>query len=194
MNSPQLNSKKRYSYADYLLWDDDKRYELFDGKVEALAPAPLVRHQRVSGNIFNIFKNYLDDKFPCEVFHAPFDVRLHKKQKLADDKQIFTVIQPDIVVICDPEKIDEKGCIGPPDLIVEILSPSTSKKDVDDKFHIYEDAGVKEYWLVHPEEKTLTVFVLAGGKYQFQKIHSEVDKVKVIIFDDFVVDLSRVFK
>ena len=194
MNLPELNSNKRYSYADYLLWDGDKRYELFDGKVEFLAPAPLVRHQRVSRDLFKFFNDFLFDKQPCEVFYAPFDVRLPKKQKLRDDEQIFTVVQPDIVVICDPEKIDERGCIGPPDLVVEILSPSTSKKDVDDKFRIYENSGVKEYWLVHPDEKTLTVFILKSGKYEFQKIYSEVDKVNVGIFDDLIVDLSKVFK
>jgi len=194
MNSPQLNSNIKYSYADYLLWDDDKRYELFNGKVEAMTPAPALQHQRLSIKIIGEFIIFFKNKNnPFEVFHAPFDVRLPKLNIENDDEKIYTVVQPDIIVICDKEKIDERGCIGAPDLIVEILSPSTSKKDVDDKFHLYEEAGVKEYWIVHPEEKTLTVFMLKDNKYQFQKIYSEADKVKVGIFKDMIIDLSYIF-
>ena len=194
MNSPQLNSDIKYSYADYLLWDDNKRYELFDGKVDAITPAPASQHQRLSIKIASEVILFLKDKKTgCEIFHAPFDVRLPKSENTKEDKEIYTVVQPDIVVICDKDKIDERGCIGAPDLIVEILSPSTSKRDVDDNYKLYEEAGVKEYWLVHPEEKTLTVFVLQDMKFEFQKIYSEADKVKVNIFQDLIIDLSYIF-
>ena len=193
MNSPQLFSNNEYTYADYLLWDDDKRYELFNGKVELMTPAPATNHQRVSGNIFRLIRNYLDGKLPCEIFHAPFDVRLPKSQREREDRNIFTVVQPDIVVICDPDKLDERGCIGVPDLVIEILSPSTSKKDVNDKFILYEESGVKEYWIVHPAEQTLSVFILRNSKLQFQKMYSVADQVKVGVFKDLIIDLSNVF-
>ncbi|OQX80374.1 MAG: hypothetical protein B6D61_02095 [Bacteroidetes bacterium 4484_249] len=193
MNSPQLNTDIKYSYADYLLWDDNKRYELFNGKVDAMTPAPASQHQRISIKLIGEFIFFLKNNNTCEVFHAPFDVRLPKSEIEKKDKDIYTVVQPDIVVICDKDKIDERGCIGAPDLIVEILSPSTSKKDVDDKYKFYEEAGVKEYWLVHPQEKTLTVFVLHDKKFKFQKIYSEADKVNVNIFQNLTIDLSYIF-
>ncbi len=194
MNGPELNTDKIYTYADYYKWNDGKRYELIFGKVYEMLPSPSAIHQRVSGNIFNIIKNYLNKSKKCEIFHAPFDVRLPKIKDDIDDNNIYTVVQPDIVVVCDPKKIDEKGCLGAPDLIVEILSPFTAKKDVKDKFLLYQNAGVIEYWLISPKEGTLTVFKLnKKGKYSFSQIYSNVDKVKVGIFKDLVIDLSEVF-
>lgn len=193
MNSPQINTNQTYTYADYFKWNDGKRYELYKGKVHAMSPAPSSGHQRISINLLDIFINYLRKK-KCEVFHAPFDVRLPKIETATDDNEIYTVVQPDIVVICDHNKIDEKGCLGAPDLIIEITSPFTSKKDVEDKFLLYENAGVQEYWIIHPEDETLNIFKLdKKGKYSIAKIYSNVAKVKVGIFKDLVIDLSRVF-
>jgi Uma2 family endonuclease len=111
--------------------------------------------------------NYIDKHDgDCQVFYAPFDVRLPKKLQEKADNQIYTVVQPDICVVCDPAKLDERGCVGAPDMVVEILSPSSLKYDLRDKFDIYEAAGVKEYWVVAPEEKSINVFILQqDGKY-----------------------------
>ncbi|MBI4647707.1 MAG: Uma2 family endonuclease, partial [Bacteroidia bacterium] len=127
--------------------------------------------------------------------YAPIDVRIPKSPKVKSDDKIFTVVQPDIIVVCDPKKLDERGCIGAPDLIVEVLSPATSKRDFKDKYILYEQAGVREYWLVHPTDKLLTVFRLGKEKkFVLDKIYTYDDKVKVGIFDDLVIDLKDIFE
>ncbi|MBI4645549.1 MAG: Uma2 family endonuclease [Bacteroidia bacterium] len=187
-----MDSAQLYTYADYLKWDDGKYYELINGRVYEMSPAPSTFHQRVSRTIFGRIYNFIGKKNKCEVFYAPFDVRLPKKG--TDDKDIYTVVQPDIVVVCDPKKIDDKGCLGAPDLIVEVLSPSTKQKDIHEKFLLYQEAGVKEYWIVQPEEELLHIYKLdKEGKYQSGKIYSYTDKVKVSIFKDLEIDLSEVF-
>jgi Uma2 family endonuclease len=154
-----------YTYADYLRWTFEERVELIKGKIFKFAAAPARKHQEISGRMFvemcNQFKNQ-----PCKVYSAPFDVRLPiSKGKVASDK-IQNVVQPDICIICDHSKLDEKGCIGAPDLIVEILSPSTSQKDLQDKYDLFEEAGVKEYLIVYPDVAIIEQFVLnESGKY-----------------------------
>ena len=140
------NAQQRYTYADYITWPEDMRYELYNGIAHELLPAPSRKHQEVSANLVFEFKR-ITQKRPCRIFHAPFDVRLPNSMTETADEQIVTVVQPDIVVVCDPKKLDERGCLGAPDLIVEILSPSTAKHDIDEKFLLYERAGVLEYWL-----------------------------------------------
>ena len=159
-----LDLSKRYSYADYLTWMDNIRRELVDGFVRRMS-GPYFRHAKTSANIFGRIWSYITKrKGKCEVIHAPIDVRLPKNKEKDDDK-IFTVLQPDIVVVCDPSKIDEKGIIGAPDLVVEVQSPSTARYVMSKKFELYEEAGVKEYWVVYPEAG-LTVFLLQeNGKY-----------------------------
>ncbi|MBC7391423.1 MAG: Uma2 family endonuclease, partial [Opitutaceae bacterium] len=161
----QLDLSKTYTYADYLTWQFDGMVELIKGKIFNMSPAPGSYHQRVSGNIFKDFAVFLNKK-PCKVFIAPFDVRL---SMFRNDQEILTVVQPDICVICDLSKIDEKGCNGTPDLMIEILSPSTKKKDVQDKFQLYEESGVQEYWIVYPLEKLVDVFLLEDNKYRLVK-------------------------
>ncbi|MGB0880440.1 MAG: Uma2 family endonuclease [Polaribacter sp.] len=185
----QLDLNKTYTYADYLLWEFSERVELIKGKIFTMSPAPRSIHQKISINISSNLWLFLR-KQKCQVFPAPFDVRLSKKKK---DKQIETVVQPDICVICDEKKLDERGCLGAPNLIVEILSRSTSRKDLNDKKKLYEENGVVEYWVVHPTEATLTQFVLENKKYRIVNIFTEVDIVKSTALKDFELDLNEVF-
>lgn len=188
-----IDSNKRYSFADYLTWLDDKRRELFEGIVKVMSPAPGRIHQQISTDVMFIFRSFLDGKL-CKVYHAPFDVRLPFNGEKGDN-EIFTIVQPDICIVCDPAKLDDRGCLGAPDLIVEIVSPSSNQTDVKDKYIIYEKAGVKEYWIVFPFERVLSVFVLSsGGKYQSIGMFTPGDKVQVTIFNgDLVVNVADLF-
>ncbi|NDV60413.1 Uma2 family endonuclease [Bacteroides sp. 519] len=161
-----LDPNKRYTYADYLNWLDGKRRELFNGFVHLMSPAPTLWHAQISRRILVRFTVYIEKhKGRCQAFSAPFDVRLPKDGDTADDK-IYTVVQPDICIVCDESKLEERGCLGAPDMVVEILSPSTRKYDFNDKFNLYEAAGVKEYWIVDPREKDISAFILQdNGKY-----------------------------
>lgn len=188
------NAQQRYTYADYVTWPEDMRYELHNGIAHELLPAPSRKHQEVSANLVFEFKR-ITQKRPCRIFHAPFDVRLPNSLTETADEQIVTVVQPDIVVVCDPKKLDERGCLGAPDLIVEILSPSTAKHDIDEKFLLYERAGVLEYWLVHPVEETLLVYRLGtDGRYAYHRFYSNMGQVKIGVFQDMIIDLSHVFQ
>ena len=183
MAEPAQNRK--YTYSDYLTWDDDKRYELIDGEVYMMSPAPVRIHQRISMEIARQLANYLRGK-TCEVYPAPFDVRLNADTK--DD----TVIQPDITVVCDPKKLDDQGCKGAPDMIIEILSPSTARRDQRFKFHQYLKAGVREYWIVYPDLKNVQVNLLADGKYSIQ-VYGDTDIVPVHVLEDCQITLADVF-
>ena len=188
-----LDLTQRYSYADYLQWTFEEHLELIKGKIFKMSPAPNRKHQKISLNLIKQLAIYLTDK-TCEVYHAPFDVRLPDKKKSTADKQIFTVVQPDICIICDPKKLDERGCIGAPDLIIEITSPATIKKDFNDKYYLYQENGVKEYWVVQPNDQTLTVFTLnEQQKYQLQKVYTADEQVPVSIFTNLSINLSDVF-
>ncbi len=193
-NINQLDLSKRYTYADYLSWQFKEMVELIGGRIFKMSPAPSLYHQRVSGRLYGHIFQYLNDK-ACEAFHAPFDVRLPLPPHLVKDESIDTVVQPDICVICDAEKLDMRGCIGAPDWIIEILSPATAQKDLREKFDVYEFAGVKEYWVVHPHEHTLLVFKLnEAGKYVgTARPFIRGDQVLVGIFEDFRLNLADVF-
>ncbi|MBN2890731.1 MAG: Uma2 family endonuclease [Bacteroidales bacterium] len=190
MKELTLDLNKRYSFADYLTWLDDKRRELFDGFIKIMTPAPSSFHQEVSIEIASEFRNFLK-KRKCKVFHAPFDVRLPNDGKTSDN-EIYTVVQPDISIICDLSKIDKRGCMGAPDLIVEIVSLN-SKRDIEDKFQLYEKHGVKEYWIVYPHEKAISVFVLENKKFRLEGMFAESGKVKVNIFEDLFIDIEEIF-
>jgi len=194
MEAVDIDLTKRYTFADYLTWVDDKRRELIDGVVNMMTPAPSRIHQRMIVDLIRQFSNYLYQK-KCEVYVAPFDVRFPSKKGENSDDKIYTVVQPDICIICDESKLDDKGCIGAPDLIVEILSLSTVKKDIEDKYKLYEENGVKEYWIVQPNDETLTVFMLENGKYQHKGIYTRGSKVNVGIFEGtMAIDLDLVFR
>ena len=151
-----------YSYADYLLWKFKERVELFKGKLFRMS-APSALHQEVSMRLAGELYQFFKEK-DCKVFHAPFDVRLFREAK--EDKDIYTVVQPDICVVCDAEKIDKRGCYGAPDLVIEILSPGNSKKEMKYKYALYQEAKVPEYWIVDPDHQNVLLYVLKDGKYQ----------------------------
>lgn len=160
----QLDQNKVYSYADYLTWKFQERLELIKGKISKMSPAPSTLHQKVSSNLsgilWNEFKNH-----KCKLFSAPFDVRLLDKKKSTLDKDVFTVVQPDLCVICDENKLDARGAFGAPDLVIEILSPGNSNKEMKYKFDLYQEAGVLEYWIVNPENKTLFIYQLQDNRF-----------------------------
>lgn len=178
--------KKKYTYADYAAWDDDgNRYELIDGAVYMMS-APSLTHQAISGEIFRQLANYLDGK-SCEVFAAPFDVRLDA------DSDDDTVVQPDIAVICDSKKTsDRKSCNGAPDMIVEILSPATALYDQNTKFDKYLEAGVKEYWIVNPETQSVKVYLFKNEEGTF-KFYKDAAMVPVHVLEDCQINLAKVF-
>jgi Uma2 family endonuclease len=188
----QLNPNQIYSYADYLSWQFSERIELLQGYIRQMA-APNRRHQRVSLNLTLILGNYLR-KSKCNLYEAPFDVKLVKNPQGKIAKEIYTVVQPDICVICDQSKLDEQGCTGSPDLIIEIVSESTAKRDIQEKFELYEENGVLEYWIVRPYENTVQQFYLENDKYQYKKTYIETDKISPIILPELLIDLVEVFE
>jgi len=184
-----LDFNKVYTYTDYLTWKFKERVELIKGKIFKMTPAPSTTHQQISMDISVLLYQFLDNK-KCRVFSAPFDVRLTKPNL----KKTYNVVQPDIVVVCDLSKLDEKGCVGAPDLIVEILSPSTSRKDLNDKYSLYEENSVKEYWIVNLNEEFVLVYDLdEKGKYTGRKPFTKDMSVYSNIIKGFQMDLSELF-
>jgi len=194
METLNLDLNKRYTYADYLTWMDDVRRELYDGFIKLMTPAPSSKHQEISFNLSRSFGNFIYNKH-CKGFAAPSDVRFPKNKKNKTDEQVYTVLQPDLYIVCDLSKIDDRGCLGAPDLIIEIVSPKNSKRDLKDKFEIYQQHGVREYWIVNPSDENVSVFVLDDkSKYQFVGMYAEDDKIPVNIFNgDLKIDLTEVF-
>jgi len=180
-----------YSYSNYLTWLFDDRVELVKGKVYKMS-GPARRHQQVSIYIASMLFNFLLGK-PCKVYSAPFDVRFYKGSKA--DQDIYTVLQPDICVICDETKLDDKGCIGAPDIVIEILSPGNIKMELLYKYGIYEEFGVKEYWVVSPGDKTLLKYTLdKEEKYRPSKLITLSEKVYSELLPGFELDLDAVFE
>lgn len=163
--------KERFTYKDYLEFGSEVRCEIIGGQIYDMTPAPSTEHQRVSGKLFNRLTNLLKDS-ACEVFAAPFDVRFPENAK---DEDITDVVQPDIVVICEASKLDKRGCLGAPDLVIEILSPSTASKDYLIKQRLYKLYGVPEYWIVNPETKVVTVLVLKEGEYEIHDVKNNTE-------------------
>ena len=191
----QLDLNKRYTYSDYLTWQFDEMVELIRGKIFPMSPAPSRIHQQVSSNLLRLIFKFFDNQ-SCQVFHAPFDVRLPLPENQQKDGKIDTVVQPDICIICDPTKLDDRGCNGAPDWIIEILSKSTSEKDLTEKYDIYQNAGVSEYWIVHPHEATVMIFRLdENGQYKSvrEKPFVRSESVPTNVFSDFQIDLKEVF-
>ena len=190
-----ITNSTHYTYADYLSWMDEQRRELIHGVAYKLMSAPSRLHAQISSELLAIFKWFVKKrKGKCKVYHAPFDVRLPKNGETANE-QIDTVVQPDICVICDESKLDDAGCIGAPDLIVEVQSPSTAKHDLREKFDLYEQSGVKEYWIVYPNDKGLTVYILQEtGKYDNGTTYELSGKVPVGIFEGLEIDLKELFE
>lgn len=190
-----LKDKEHHCYGDYLTWPEDVRYELIDGDAYLMVPAPDVAHQEVAGEIYHQVRLALKSK-PCRALIAPIDVRLPKFNE--DDNRIDTVVQPDFLVVCDEKKLDRRGVRGAPDWIVEVLSPSTASHDQIKKRQLYERHGVREYWLIHPIDRVLTVYILSNGEFGKPEIYELLGETAVsalpgvlIQWDELVTRLPK---
>lgn len=180
-----------YTYADYLTWGESYRCELIDGVVYDMTPAPSRQHQELAMELSGILWSFFKDH-PCKVFPAPFDVRLPSPGE--DDDRTDTVVQPDIVVVCDARKLDDRGCRGAPDLAVEIVSPESAARDMKEKLALYEKRGVKEYWVVHPDAKIVMVFYrVKKNTYGKPLVFGADDIIRSKIFRDLKIKGSRLF-
>jgi Uma2 family endonuclease len=179
----KLDPNRKYTYADYLTWPDEIRCEIIDGVIWDMSAAPNMEHQRVSGEIFGIFWQKLKGK-PCRVFAAPFDVRL----------DVVTVVQPDIAVICDKKKIEKSCCNGAPDIVIEILSPSTGFKDETEKMSLYEKYGVKEYWIVNPGAQYIMIYRLNGDTFDKPEYLKDDDIIRSVVLKGIEIPLPDIFK
>ncbi|MEL6192660.1 MAG: Uma2 family endonuclease [Bacteroidota bacterium] len=188
----QLDLTKTYTYADYLTWVFQDRLELLKGKIALMSPAPNSGHQQISMNLIRPMVNYFY-KATCQLFAAPFDVRLPQDGENENSK-IYTVVQPDLCVICDPSKIDDRGCLGAPDLVVEILSPGNTQKEMNEKFSLYESAGVKEYWIVTPMTESVLVYERSTeGVFIGKKPLTSVEILTTPLFPGLSISLEEVF-
>ncbi|MDR2505996.1 MAG: Uma2 family endonuclease [Oscillospiraceae bacterium] len=190
----------RYTVEEYFTWNENTKRELIEGYVYMMSPSPSRAHQRILGKMYTVFENYLADiNHPaktavlsgtpekCEPYIAPFDV------ELSED----TVVQPDMFVICDDNVnniTDKQGFVGIPDMVIEILSPYNRKHDLHIKYKLYEECGVKEYWIVDPIKRNVSVFILVDGKYENSGVYSDSDTVEVNIINGLIVDMSYVFR
>ncbi len=191
MGRPSRKKRDVFTYAEYRNWKDDERWEIIDGEAFAMTPAPGATHQTLAGQLFGLMFPFFENH-PCSIFYAPFDVLLPEADETAD--YASNVVQPDIVVYCDPDKIEERGGIGAPDLAVEILSPSSASRDLIDKFALYERHGVREYWIVDPVHQIISIFSLdKKGKYSCEKRLAREHELVSPIFPELKIDLKRVF-
>jgi Uma2 family endonuclease len=205
MAIPASKPDYKYTYGDYCSWPDDERWEIIEGIPVSMSPAPNRYHQRLSFQFLASIARQLSKESDCEVYHAPFDVRLPVSDE-ADDF-ITTVVQPDISIICDKSKLDDKGCRGAPDLVIEILSASTASRDLQIKKDLYEKHGVKEYWIVQPLERIVIVYKLTDvsnenhninpsiiNKFYKGSVYTEKDEVELSVMAGIVIKLSEVFE
>ena len=191
MGSPAQVRDARYTYADYLTWSDDERWELIDGVAYNMTPAPSRKHQKISWELSQQIGAHLRGK-KCQAYTAPFDVRLPAPGEV--DDTTGTVVQPDMVVVCDPAKLDDRGCKGAPDLVIEIVSPESVARDMKEKFLLYERAGVAEYWIVHPIDRVVSIFHRGpDGFYGKPDVHTAEERVPVGVLQGLEIDLSAVF-
>lgn len=191
----QLDLDRTYSYADYMTWQFDDALELIKGKIMLMSPAPNVFHQDISTNLTRILAVFFKHK-KCRLYVAPFDVRLYdRKKSILASQEIHTVVQPDLCVLCNPEILDQQGCNGAPDWIIEILSKGHAKRDMQIKYQLYQESGVTEYWIVYPEQLAIHQFVLdENQRYQLKNMFTEDDVAMPHLFPDLAVPLTEVFE
>ncbi len=183
--------RERYTFADCLTWGEDERIEIVDGEAVMMAP-PTTAHQLISGEMFRQLANYLEGK-KCRAIPAPFAVRLFEKDGDSPE-DVDTMVEPDISVVCDSSRLDKHGCKGAPDMVVEILSPSTQRHDRLVKLGLYQRARVREYWIVNPEDQTVQVMLLDdGGVLQLHEVYDRQSVAKVNVLDGCFIELSKVF-
>ena len=179
-----------YTYADYLNWQFKERVELIKGMIFKMSPAPNFNHQDISAELFGALFIHLKN-YKCKVFHAPFDVRLPVSRKKG---KVDTVVQPDICVVCDEKKFTEQGCNGAPDLVIEILSPGNSKTEMREKYAVYEESGVKEYWLIDPANEAGIIYTLdKKGKYIGSPFYTSGQQMKSKVIKGFKFDVENIF-
>jgi Uma2 family endonuclease len=189
----QLDFDKTYTYADYLTWKFSERVELIKGKIFRMA-APSRQHQKISRIISGELYVFLKEN-NCELFAAPFDVRLPLPTHRIKGDKASTVIQPDICVVCDLSKLDDSGCNGAPDLVIEILSPGNAKKEMKEKYDLYESAGVREYWVVQPNESFVIRYNLDDkGQYVGSRLYTEDDIIESKVLEGFQIEINKVFQ
>ncbi|MCF0071854.1 Uma2 family endonuclease [Dyadobacter sp. CY261] len=188
----QLDLTKQYTYADYLKWQFKERLELIRGYIYKMSPAPSRRHQEVVFNLSGFIWSHLKSN-PCRAYAAPFDVRLPIKDKKSN-QEITTVLQPDLCVVCDLSKLDDRGCLGAPDLVIEVLSPGNTSKEMNHKYNVYEECGVREYWVVYPDYEHVIVYLLdQDGKFVGQHPKNIGEILQSAVFPDLAVNLSEIF-
>ncbi len=193
MPQPSKSKDVPVTYGDYRQWTDDGRWEIIEGIVYDMSPSPSTKHQTVLRELLFQIASFLPDDSNCEVFIAPFDIRLPEADE--PDDAVINVVQPDLSMICDPLKIDEIGCRGAPDWVIEVLSPHTASKDHIQKRLLYERKGVREYWLVHPLDEMVTVFVLGNdGKYELPVFREGKGELGVKALPGLVVDLDAIYR
>ena len=187
----QLDLSKTYTYADYLTWKFDEFVELIKGRVVRPMAGAGRRHQTVSRRLAYRIEDFLLDK-QCEMFNAPFDVRLTSSTGNGD-AQIRSVVQPDIFVVCDQAKLDERGCLGAPDWVIEIVSPGNTAHDTRTKFGLYEENGVREYWIVYPGQQTIEAYVLENERYELAAEYAQPGPMPVTTLPGLVLEWSQIF-
>lgn len=192
MAQPALKAEKRFTYADYKHWPADERWELHDGRAVAMSPAPTVQHQVIAGNFHHWFKNFLKGK-PCRVYISPIDVLLPTYEG-QDAHEVDRVLQPDVIVVCDREKIRKANIFGAPDLAIEVLSPSTAKRDEGEKRDLYARAGVKELWLADPENLTVKRYALVDGEYRKPDVFGPEDALPSSALEGVTLPLGEIFE
>ena len=191
------HSEYGFTYADYLTWHYKERIELIKGKIFKMSPGPAIPHQAISMNLISFFIKR-PEHAPCKLFCAPIDVKLigkpFKKRKIKDS-EIFTVVQPDIIVICDPEKLEDPRSInGAPEMVIEILSPGNTKTETKHKLNLYEENGVLEYWIVHPPYKYVEVYLLKNNIYSKPTIYEMGENIPCIVLKGINMPVEEIFK
>ena len=189
MKLAELDLNGFYTYLDYLKWTFNERVELIKGRIFEMS-APNRAHQDIALYISVKLYNFLNDK-SCKVYIAPFDVRLNRKTK--NDNEVINVFQPDICVVCDLTKLDTQGCNGAPDIVIEILSPSNNEKELKNKYDVYEECSVKEYWIVIPQLKAVVINTLIDGKYNSSRLLIAGDTAQSTVLEGFSLDLKELF-
>lgn len=191
MGLPLRQHATGFTYADYLNWPEGERWELIDGQAFAMSPAPSNFHQLIVGELFRNIANHFRGK-SCRPFVAPFDVRLPSPGRA--HHEVNTVVQPDISLVCEPSKLnDNHGCLGAPDWVIEVLSPSTAIHDQRTKRALYERHGVTEYWLVHPGDRSVTVYRLENNAYGKPLVFGLEDNCSPMAFPDLVIGVADLF-